>query len=608
MAGRAEYREGRLTGAARRSSQRGYRSKSQGDRGRTIRGLREPLNAAVATRASKTVHGQRYRLPSSYLLGLRDLPRLLRIGFESVRFVVALIFARILGRHKGGPVRVRMMFERLGATFLKLGQILAMRPDFLPIEYCNELMKLLDRLPPFSAKEARAVVARELGAPPEQIYAFFSPFALAAATFGQVHEARLVGGQVVVVKIQRPGIEVEVERDLRIMFFGARVADVLTGSRRLVPKVQEFARWTREELDYRWEAKHQHQFAHNLRDVDSVCVPRVYFELTARRVLTMEKFEGISLANVLRAINSGDEEKLRSYASRGFDGNEVARNLHFNFLSSAFVHNLFHADQHAGNLMVMPGNRIGYLDFGIVGKWDRKTQEIGLRFVRALASEDFDEAFEVFIHESTVPSAKTRMVEVELELKAAFRDWTFHSDFPGATTAEKSMAHLLLRILDITRRHAIDMPLETLAYYRTMITLDSLYLSIGPGYDVRRGGAGFYRAAIANRVLDGVASPAGLRTMVLQYLDARRRRPGRDDREAKNVDEPARLRAEAQLLRSNVRGVRRSVGWGAVALCGALVVGAGPAAAGLEQFPQWFGQFGLVLLGAGIVGLFIRSR
>jgi ubiquinone biosynthesis protein len=296
-----------------------------------------------------------------------------------------------------------------------------------------------------------------------------------------------------------------------------------------------------------------------MRNVDTVWVPRVYWSHTSSRVLTMEFAEGVFLADVLRATSRGDEEFLEGIRQRGFDGDEVGRNLHINFLTSAFIYSLFHADQHPGNLLIQDGNRIAYIDFGIVGKWDRATQAVGLRFVKALADADIDEAFDIFVNDIAVPSPRTRLEELGREVKGAMRDWLFHVDFPHATLEEQSMARLLVKILDSARRHQVELPLETLAYYRTMITLDSIYLQIAPNYDVRRGGRDFYVAAIANRILDRVSTPDGLRRMLLQYLDMvsqfpeERRRDRRD-----RARQRAELTGRVAEVRDRIRSLRRA--------------------------------------------------
>lgn len=512
---------------------------------------------------------RRHESKRFYLIRPWDLFRIMRIVWEILRYKIGKALVRMRLIRTPNPVRFRRMFERLGATFLKVGQILAMRPDFLPIEYCDELMKLLDRIPPFPTAQARKIIRETLGGPPEELFAKFDPVPLAAATFGQVHEARLKDPDVhVVVKVQRPGMEAAIERDLRIMFFFAALFDRLgISATRFVPKVQEFARWTREELDYRWEAKHTTRFRNNMRGIETARTPKVFWEYTGRRVITMEFVKGIWLADVLRALNSNDEAALERFRKAGFDGMVVARNLHENFLASAFRHQLFHADQHAANLLVEKNNRIVYIDFGIVGKWDQATQTVAMRFLKAVNDEDVDEAYGVFVNEIAIASRRTRIGDFEREFKAAMNDWLFHLGFRESTPEQRSMARLLLKILGAVRRHKLELPLDTLAYYRTIITLDSLYLRIAPRYNARRVGREWFRDLITDRALDGVATADGRRELMATYLTLLRALPRRLEQ---NRHENVQLRRDVNNrlaeLRDSERSLRRNVTFAAIGL------------------------------------------
>jgi predicted unusual protein kinase regulating ubiquinone biosynthesis (AarF/ABC1/UbiB family) len=444
---------------------------------RARKAIEEVRTQPASSRPTKAHRGpQRRNEATPHVIRPGDVLRVFQIIVGIARYKIGKLFVRIGLIKTPNPVRLRQMFERLGATFLKVGQILAMRPDFLPIEYLDELMKLLDNIRPFPTGQVRDIIKQELGSTPEDLFLSFDPVPLASATFGQVHRASLGQPAVdVVVKVQRPGMEKKIERDLRVLFFVAWIVD-LTGlsATRLVSKVQEFARWTREELDYEWEAKHMTLFRNNMRGLDTARIPKVFWAYTTSRILTMEFVQGIWLSQILRAMNAGDEQALQRFKAAGYDGMVVARNLHENFLTSAFRYNLFHADQHAANLLIQEGNRVAYVDFGIVGKWDRRTQQIGLRFLRAINDEDVDKAFSVFRDEVAIPSKRTRMDLFEREFKAAMQDWLFHVGFKHATPEQKSLARLLLTILAAVSRNRLVLPLDSVAYFRTIITFVSI--------------------------------------------------------------------------------------------------------------------------------------
>lgn len=544
---------------------------------------------------------RRYESKRVYLIRPLDVFRLVQIIWNLLRYKLGKVLVRLRLVKTPNPVRLRETFESLGATFLKVGQILAMRPDFLPIEYCDELMKLLDRIPAFPTDQARSIISETLGAPPEEIFERFDPVPLAAATFGQVYKARLRSpGVDVVVKVQRPGMEAAIERDLRILFFFAWLIDGShISSTTMVPKVQEFARWTREELDYRWEAKHTTRFRNDMRGIAKARTPKVFWEYSGRRVLTMEFVKGIWLSDVLRAINAGDEAAMERFRRAGFDGMVVARNLHENFLESAFRHNLFHADQHAANLLVEKNNRIVYIDFGIVGKWDLRTREIAMRFLKAVNDENVDEAYEVFRSEVAIPSRRSRAGAFEREFKAAMNDWLFHLGFRESTPEQRSMARLLLKILASVRRNKLELPLETLAYYRTIITLDSIYLRIAPRYNARRVGREWFGNLIADRALEGVVSADGRRRLLGAYLEVLRGLPRRLEQDRQDtIDLRRDINGGIADIRSAERNLRRTLVFGGVG--GALLVSAEPPGgwAALSDLGA-LGTGRLIALGAG---------
>lgn len=554
---------------------------------------------------------RRYESKRVYWIRPLDIFRLVQIAWNLLRYKLGKAFVRLGIVKISNPVRLRITFERLGATFLKVGQILAMRPDFLPLEYCDELMKLLDRIPAFPTAQAREIIRQTLGGSPDDLFEHFDPVPLAAATFGQVFKARLrQPGVDVVVKVQRPGMDVAIERDLRILFFVAWLLDgARISSTRMVPKIQEFARWTREELDYRWEAKHMTRFRNDMRGVATARTPKVFWEYTGRRVLTMEFVKGIWLADVLRAINNDDHAALARIKRAGFDGMVVARNLHENFLESAFRHNLFHADQHAANLLVEKANRIVYVDFGIVGKWDHRTREIAMRFLKAVNDEDVDEACEVFRSEIAVPSRRTRMGDFEREFKAAMNDWLFHLGFRESSPEQRSMARLLLKILGAVRRHKLELPLETLAYYRTIITLDSLYLRIAPRYNARRVGREWFGNLIADRALEGIASADERRRLAASYLELVRGLPRRVQR---NLQSSADLRRDINGgvadLRAAERSLRRTLVFGGL---GAGLIFAGKPPGGWSELSELgtsgAARIGVLGSGALLVGIVLLN-
>jgi len=233
--------------------------------------------------------------------------------------------------------RFREMLEGLGPAFVKFGQLLSLRRDMLPESYIEELQKLQDDVAIFPGDQARAIIERELGKPVEELFAEFDETPLAAASIGQVHTAHLMDGSSVVVKVQRPGIEPIIHADINIMRFLARRLELhVPEARRFGPSdlVEEFARLISDELDYHIEARNGDRLRENFEGDPDVVVPRIYWDLTSRRVLTMERSLGHKLA-----------QQPADLAHR----QQVAEKLMQSFLKQVFEHGFFHGDPHPGN-------------------------------------------------------------------------------------------------------------------------------------------------------------------------------------------------------------------------------------------------------------------
>ena len=254
--------------------------------------------------------------------------------------------------------RLRLTLEELGPTFIKIGQMLSTRADIVPADIFGEFQKLQDQVPPVETAEIIPVIESELGSSLQAIFGDFDETPMAAASIGQVHRAQLKTGERVAVKVQRPDIRRIIEVDIDILKTLAGLAERHVPDAELyspVDVVDEFARLIRRELDYTLEARNMDRFARNFADDDTVYIPRVYWDLTSGRVLTMELIDGIKLSQV---------DKLRE---AGFDVKRLAVKGTKAYLKQIFVHRFFHGDPHPGNIFVLPGEVIGLMDFGIVG-------------------------------------------------------------------------------------------------------------------------------------------------------------------------------------------------------------------------------------------------
>lgn len=264
------------------------------------------------------------------------------------------------------PERLRLVFEELGPTFIKLGQLLSTRPDFIPADYLAELSKLQDKIPSFGYDEACLIFKEECGRIPDQLFRFFDATPLAAASIGQVHRAQLNSGEQVVVKVQRPGIEKVIAVDLEIL---AHIAGLMeqyleeVQGHRPTAIVQEFARSLSREIDFSIELHNIQRFSLQFENNPTIRVPMVYPELSSERILVMEFIDG---------IKSSDTKLLKE---QGYDLPLLAERGATLMMEQIFVHGFFHADPHPGNVFVLPGNSICFIDFGQMGRLSLKDRE-----------------------------------------------------------------------------------------------------------------------------------------------------------------------------------------------------------------------------------------
>jgi ubiquinone biosynthesis protein len=364
------------------------------------------------------------------------------------------------------PEHVRMALEELGATFIKLGQILSTRPDLLPPEYQAEFAKLQDAAPLIPIESVREAIVSELGQPIEAVFATFDPVPLAAASIGQAHAATLLDGTEVVVKVRRPGVVEQVDEDLEIL---QNIAT--TASRRwefasqydLVSLVEEFAETLRAELDYLREGRNAERFAANFAGDATVHIPRIFWETTTSRVLTLERIRGIKI-NDLAALDTS-----------GIDRTVVAEQAARIILKMVFEDRFFHADPHPGNFFIEPGGRIGLIDFGMVGMVDERTQEHLVRVILAVTSQDADRLADAFLDLGITNQQVDRsLLGHDLEQLV--------SRFYGQPLGEIALGPLLEEMLTIVRRHHLRLPPNLALLIKTIVMNEGLGTHLDPTF------------------------------------------------------------------------------------------------------------------------------
>lgn len=415
------------------------------------------------------------------------LPFLLyAMGRTSWLILITLIYGpQILfaGRHR--PATFRRYLQSCGGGFVKLGQILAMRYDLLPAAYCDELASLFDRVPPVPVKKIEQVIAEDLGRPVRASFRSFEPAPLGSASIAQVHAATLMTGEPVAVKVIRPGIVRTLRVDLSYLtLLGEfnRSFGILS-SLKLHAIARELATLTHEELDLRREARNTDLFHRNLaRDEIDHYAPRVYFELSGRRVITMERIEGLPMTQLIAAVQSNDTERLERFAERGIRPRRTARLLLRSILEQTMEHRVFNADPHPANLIIRDGGSLAWVDFGMVGWLDEATWRQQFTLLAALANDRVQAAWEALLS-SLAPLPVRDLSGFELEAKGVIREWIAASRDRQASVQEKSTARLFLRLFDGVRRARLRLPADLLRVYRTVIGVDMVLLRLDPTID-----------------------------------------------------------------------------------------------------------------------------
>ncbi|GGY61588.1 ABC1 kinase family protein [Marinobacter zhanjiangensis] len=387
----------------------------------------------------------------------------------------------VRGHRPPAPRLLRETFESLGATYIKLGQFIASSPTFFPREYVDEFQGCLDRTPSIPYSDIRRILREELGRPLEEVYSEINPVALASASIAQVHAATLVSGEEVVIKVQKPGVETVLLTDLNFLYFSSRLVEALAPKlswTSLSGIVEEIQQTMMEECDFIQEARNLDTFRRFLEDThnDEVVVPRVHHEFSTRRVLTMERFHGVSLTDLetIRRVTNDPERTLIT-----------AMNTWFASLTQC---EFFHADVHAGNLMVLDDGRIGFIDFGIVGRIRPQTWQAVSEFIAAVMAGNFDGMADAMIRigitrESVDASALAR--DLRNLYQSMDRVVPDESALPGqGDDTEDEVNNILMEVVRIGEDHGLHFPREFALLLKQFLYFDRYVHILAPEMDV----------------------------------------------------------------------------------------------------------------------------
>ena len=416
------------------------------------------------------------------LLGL-GIGRPLRRAARVVRLSASHAFQFFIwGSRSRRPHIVRAYLQTLGGAFLKLGQVLAMRYDLLPARYCDELNVLLDRLPAVDFTEIEAIIEQDLGRPCTELFDHLDRVPVSTASVAQVHRGALPDGQQVAVKVMRPGVRVDYRTDLTLIRFLARALAWIRppASVDLEGFVGELTDLANEELDFRVEARHaailrESMIAGTARHY----APKVFPDLSGSRVLTLEWLEGVSVNDLLRAVSSGDVDRLRELAARGVVPEDVGRTLCESIVVQCFGDRVFHADPHAANLVVLEDGRLGYVDCGMIGWIDEGTWRRHLRLNLSIATGDLDGAYQALL-DTFAPLPARDLRRFERAFKQLLQRWVFATRLPSASLRERSVALFFSDVFALCRAEGLRMPSEDMRLNRALLVADILVLKLCP--------------------------------------------------------------------------------------------------------------------------------
>ena len=363
--------------------------------------------------------------------------------------------------------RLRMALSELGPTFIKLGQFLSTRPDLIGVTLAEELQRLQADVPADPPEVARRILEIEFGASPDEVFDDFHDQPMASASIGQVHRARLKTGEEVVVKIQKAGIQRKVDVDLEILSGLAQLAERIPEFENYRPNAlaAEFRRVFRHELDFSREARNIRHFARELRGDPTVHIPRCYPELSTSRVLTMEFVEGVKLS---------DTEQL---VEAGVDLDQIARRGANLYMEMIFGKGFYHADPHPGNALVLPGNVIALLDFGMVGRLDERLNENIEEMLLAIATQDAEHMTAIIIRVGSVPANLDRAA---LSLDVA----DFISLYASQSLDEFDLSGALNDMTEMIRRYQISLPARVAMLIKVLVTLEGTAKLLSPSFNL----------------------------------------------------------------------------------------------------------------------------
>ncbi len=401
--------------------------------------------------------------------------RIIKIGLVFTRYFFRYLTEKIL--KKDSPFfaeYLRQAFEELGPTFIKLGQVISMSVGVLPKPLMEEFKKCQDEVAPFSFCQVKKIIKEDLKARVDE-FSYIDPEPLAAASIAQVHGARLVGGDMVVIKVQRPDIKKVIEADIKALsFLNAFLVRFIPRLKVLNIKgiIRNFELTVKDELDFVREGKHLDRFKEIFAGDEEVVVPKIYWKLTSKKILTMEKLEGTKINEI---------EKLKD---ESVDLSKVAGIGMKVLIKSAFGAGFFHGDIHGGNVIVLPGNRYGLIDFGIMGSLDSSLQKKIKVFLFSVYTHNF--------HQAGLIMKELASTNEKLPLEKFIADVEeVGNRYLTQTLKGKNWMNFLMETLDAAYKYKLQLPFDLILIIKQLLYLDGLGRTMNADYDILKDGNRF---------------------------------------------------------------------------------------------------------------------
>ena len=376
----------------------------------------------------------------------------------------------IHGNERGMPERLRMAMEELGGTFIKLGQILSTRPDLVPTEYIEEFRKLTDSVKPQPFEDIKQAIENGLSLPTNDVFSEIVIQPLGSASIAQVHKAKLLDGTTVVIKVQRPNVAKLIHTDLSILFTLADLMEKYVKNLSFFQPtevVSEFSRAIREELDFTLEARNCDRMRKNFEDDERLTIPEISWEYTTSKVMVMEYINGIRV-NDVEALRAKEYDLERI----AWDGADI-------FFKMVFEYGMFHGDLHGGNVIVLEGQRIALIDFGLVGTLSRRLIEDLANMFVALFSQDYSGVARRYL--------KLAPQKAKIDVRA------FADDLERLVAPRLSLSlnqidtgQLMLEMGQVAMRHKVTVPRDLIVLAKTLVGLEGIGRSLDPEFDVTK--------------------------------------------------------------------------------------------------------------------------